>query len=109
MELERTPNCAVTDLRTFHEIMPGVNDADMLFDSIHMTKQGATVYTNWLTEQMLKDPKIVAAMRTLHKPEEFFAKKFAQKAWRKVAGSLKKKPDVKPIQVAAPLNTIPMR
>jgi hypothetical protein len=42
--------------------MPEVNDADMFFDHIHMTKQGATVYTNWLTEQMLQNPKIVEAL-----------------------------------------------
>ena len=90
MELERTPNCAFTYLRNFHEIIPGVSDAELFADEVHMRKQGATIYTNWLTEQMLKNPKIVAALETPRKSEEFFVKKYAKVAWKSVGPSVRR-------------------
>jgi len=88
--LEGTPNCAVTFLRTFHEIVPEIDDADVLFDQYHLTKNGAAIYTNWLADQMRKNPKINAALQSPRKPEKFFVKKYANDFLQPVAKWLPK-------------------
>jgi hypothetical protein len=89
--LEQQPNCKVLYLKNFHDIIPNADDLELLIDISHTTAKGTTVYTNWLADQMLNDPSIMTALKTPRKPEEFFAKKYAKKGYRKIAGYFKKK------------------
>ena len=104
--LEQTPNCAVVYLKNFREIAPRVDERYLMYDTMHMTKKGATIHTNWLAEQMRKDPKIAAALKAPRKREEFFVKKYAKQTWQTVAGYFKPSPpehnipDDQPIRVA---------
>ena len=105
-ELESMPNCALICLRTLREIKPREDDTKFFGDRKHMTKEGATVYTNWLADQMRQDPKIAAALKAPRKREEFFVKKYAKQSWQTVAGYFKPSPpehnlpDEQPIRVA---------
>jgi hypothetical protein len=104
--LEKQPNGKVLYLKNFHGIIPDVDDSELLIDHMHTTAKGATVYTNWLADQMLKDPKIMTALKKPHKPrkpEEFFVKKYAKKGYRKIAGYFKKK-TITDVKVAQPPN-----
>jgi hypothetical protein len=104
--LEKQPNGKVLYLKNFHDIIPDADDSELLVDTMHTTAKGATVYTNWLADQMLNDPKIMTALKKPHKPrkpEEFFVKKYAKKGYRKIAGYFKKK-TITDVKVAQPPN-----
>ena len=111
MALERHPNCSIIYVRDFQKIDPNLKCEDMLFDWHHMKRQGATIYSNWLTDQIRKDKKIVAALKAPRKREEFFVKKYAKKTWRTVAGYFKKEPakTEESVQIAAPPKTTQIR
>ncbi|MDR1923287.1 MAG: hypothetical protein LBQ66_02840 [Planctomycetaceae bacterium] len=101
--LDLHPTCKVIhSFKNFHEIIPNADDAKYLFDTVHMTKEGATIYTNWLANQMLKDQKIMTALKTPRKPNEFFVKKYAKKGYRKFAGYFKKTKNEKKVMIAQP-------
>ncbi|MGL4941945.1 MAG: hypothetical protein ACRC46_02000 [Thermoguttaceae bacterium] len=59
-KLDAHTNCRVIVLKDFQTLIPGAVDAEYLFDTHHMTKNGATVYTHWLADQTLRDEKICA-------------------------------------------------
>ncbi|MGL4943646.1 MAG: hypothetical protein ACRC46_10695 [Thermoguttaceae bacterium] len=59
-KLDAHTNCRVIVLKDFQSIIPDAVDAEYLFDTHHMTKNGATVYTHWLADQTLRDEKICA-------------------------------------------------
>lgn len=46
----------VFGLASFKEIDPTVNEKELFFDTMHMTLEGAALYTNWLADQILSDP-----------------------------------------------------
>ena len=76
--LNEHPNCRLLYLRDFHEIDPDAIDREYMFDYIHMTKKGATVYTNWVTEQIFNDRKIMAAIYPSKKCERILAQRKSQ-------------------------------
>ena len=84
--LNEHPNCKILYLRDFHEIIPDVIDREYMFDYIHLTKKGATVYTNWLTEQIFQDAKTLAAIYPPETCREILAK-HKSPTQNKVAGS----------------------
>ena len=57
-ELNARPDCMVIHTPNFDSIDPNCEDESCLFDNGHMTEYGATVYTNWLVDQMLNSAKI---------------------------------------------------
>jgi hypothetical protein len=100
--LEQQSNSKVLYLKNFRDIIPNADDSELLVDAFHATAKGATIYTNWLADQMLNDPKIVIALKTPRKPEEFFVKKYAKQGYRKIAGYFKKKDT--PVRIAQPVS-----
>jgi hypothetical protein len=109
-ELKNQPGCAVIVADNFNDILPEPRDYTkkpaLTFDDAHMTHEGATIYTNWLADQMLNDPKIMIALKTSRKPEEFFVKKYAKKSYRKITNYFKKKET--PVTIAQPMR-LPIR
>jgi len=105
-DLRRKKNCTVVSLRNFDAIYPGIDDAPFFADDYHMLPAGAVIYTQWLSEQMLNDPKIVAALNTPRKPEEFFVKRYARRALRPIVKLLRHwqtpAEKSKPVMVASP-------
>ncbi len=100
-ELNEKPNCAVIVATCFHDIIPDMpkyyaKNPRLTFDGAHMTKNGATIYTEWLVAQMKKNPKIVAALEKKREPEEFFVKRYARDTWQTVAGYFKPAPTATP-------------
>ncbi|MDR2409039.1 MAG: hypothetical protein LBE13_13125 [Bacteroidales bacterium] len=98
-ELRLLPNCSVITMKD-RNVIKHPNKI-IFYDPFHMTNVGAEVYTNWLVDQMLKDQKIVTALKTPRKPEEFFAKKYTKKCYMKIANYFKKKTDTD-VKVAQP-------
>ena len=78
MALEKTPNCAVLYLKNFRELAPNVDERELFYDQGHLTLTGATIYSQWLADQILSDPKITAALETPRKREEFVVMKYAR-------------------------------
>ena len=72
--LNEHPNCKVLYLRDFHEIVPDTVGREYMFDNIHMTQKGAMTYTNWVTEQIFGDAKILAAIYPPETCQEILAK-----------------------------------
>ncbi|MGL4595659.1 MAG: hypothetical protein ACRCUY_13120 [Thermoguttaceae bacterium] len=113
------PNCRVIYLKDFRSILPDAQDEEYLFDQYHMSRNGATVYTHWLADQMQRDPKVMAALNTERKPPEFFVKRwvkqvpYAKESYRYLAGFIQKTPSnnggapAKPVLVASPPNNTP--
>jgi hypothetical protein len=62
-ELNKRPDCAVIICRDFEEITNEGTDEDYLFDTGHMTLQGATLYTNWFVDRLLESPKTAEWIR----------------------------------------------
>jgi hypothetical protein len=100
--LEKQPNSKVLYLKNFNDIIPDVDNSELIIDTIHTTAKGTTVYTNWLADQMLNDPKIITALKTQRKPEEFFAKKYAKKSYQKMTSYFKKKTETN-VKIAQPI------
>ena len=73
--LNEHPNCMVLYLRDFHEIVPDAVDREYLFDELHLTQKGATVYTDWLTGQIFQNAKILAAIYPQERCREILAKR----------------------------------
>lgn len=108
--LQNRPDCMVSVASNFSDIMSPRDyskEPALTFDSIHMTEEGATIYTNWLANQIQKNPSVMAALNTPRVKEEFFVKKYAKKGYRKMASYLKKSGNTGPVQVAeTPGNTV---
>jgi hypothetical protein len=100
--LEKQPNSKVFYMKNFQDIIPNADDSELLLDTIHTTAKGTTIYTNWLADQMLNDPKVMVALKTPRQPNEFFVKKYARKGYRKITNYFKKKET--PVTVAQPVN-----
>ena len=62
-ELNARPGCMVIHTPNFDSIDPACEDESCFFDSGHMTEYGATVYTNWLVDQMLNSAKVRAHLK----------------------------------------------
>jgi len=62
-EVNRRHDCSVIICRDFEEITDEGTDEDYLFDYGHMTLKGAMVYTNWLVNRLLEDPKYAEFIR----------------------------------------------
>jgi hypothetical protein len=105
-ELQNQPDCVVIIADNFSDILPEPRNYEkepaLTFDNVHMTHEGATIYTNWLADQMLNDPKIMTAFKKTRKPEEFFVKKYVKKGYRKITSYFKKKETS--VTVAQPVN-----
>ncbi len=84
--LHANSNCTVVVARHFEDILPNINPGDCFFDAIHMSDKGATIYTNWLADQMLADPKIVKALNTPRVPEPNLLVKCYKKSRSILAG-----------------------
>ncbi|MGL4594831.1 MAG: hypothetical protein ACRCUY_08905 [Thermoguttaceae bacterium] len=107
-------NCAVVIAANFDEILKTPRDYSkepaLTFDDGHMTEEGATIYTNWLVDQMLNDPKIMTALKTPRKPPEFFVKRwikqipYTKETYMYLAGFVRKSgvEQAKPTLVASP-------
>jgi hypothetical protein len=98
-DLKLLPNCSVITMQDRNVLRHP--DKEIFFDPIHLTNDGAEVYTNWLADQMLKDQKIVAVLKTPRKTEDFFVKKYAKKSYRKFASYFKKETETN-IKIAQP-------
>ena len=72
--LNEHSNCRVLYLSDFHEIIPDAIDREYMFDYIHLTQKGATVYTDWITEQIFQDVKVLAAIYSPETCQEILAK-----------------------------------
>jgi hypothetical protein len=105
-DLNSLPNCSVITMRDRNTLKQ--QDKTIFHDPIHLSVTGAEVYTNWLADQMLKDQKIMTALKTPRKPNEFFVKKYAKKGYRKFAGYFKKTKNEKKVMIAQPQKN-PMR
>ena len=113
--------CTVVNLDAFQSLYPGKPTELFLNDFHHLTPfhgsagyrdgYGAIAYMDWLSGQMLNDPKIAAALQTPRKREEFFVKKYTKEMRRTIAGYFKKEPAKtdEPIHVAAPPNATQIR
>lgn len=96
-ELDRLPNCRVISARDFTEICPGEEDETLFFDKGHMTRKGATIYTNWLIDRMLEDPEIVAVLENPKPEPELFAWQYARTARDAVVGYFRESNARKPL------------
>ncbi|MDR2440723.1 MAG: hypothetical protein LBE12_15280 [Planctomycetaceae bacterium] len=112
--LNQQPHCKVLYLKNFRDIIPDAEDSELLIDIMHTTAKGATVYTNWLADQMLNDQKIMAALKTPRKQDTYLAYlkktfrpyvgKDIKKAYHSFAGVLKKQKTTKQknVKIAQP-------
>lgn len=66
-EVDQRPNCTVIACGYFEEIDPHAQDEDYLFDSMHMTEDGAMLYTNWLVDRLLENSETAALFQKIPK------------------------------------------
>jgi hypothetical protein len=69
-EINARPDCTVIVCRDFEEITDEGTDDDYLFDYGHMTREGATVYTNWLVDRLQETPKTAEMIRIHHEQKQ---------------------------------------
>ena len=62
-EVNERPDCTVIICRDFEEITSEGTDEDYLMDYGHLTRKGAILYTNWLVDRLLEEPKTAELIR----------------------------------------------